>query len=184
MLDVGTEAVHRFTREEYERMVRAGIFDEKHVELLRGMIVEMSPHSPLHDGVVVRLNKLLVLAFGDRADVRPQSSFAAADDSEPEPDFAIVSPGGKPHEAHPRAAWLLIEVAGSSQARDLGPKAAVYAEAGVEEYWVVDAPARTVAVLTDPTPTGYATRRTVRSGEVLRPARFPDVAISVDALFE
>ena len=59
--------------------------------------------------------------------------------SEPEPDLAVVigSPNTYRHR-HPSGSdsCLLIEVADTSLARDMG-KAAIYAAAGVEEYWIV-----------------------------------------------
>src|SRR5580704_11900392 len=86
---------------------------------------------------VTRLNKLLVRALGDRAEVRVQAPFGASDVSEPEPDLAVVPPGSYLDE-HPSRAHLLIEVADSSLQDDRRIKGPLYAAAGVPEYWIVD----------------------------------------------
>ena len=49
----------------------------------------------------------------------------------------------------------MIEVAVTSQAIDLQVKPAIYAGAGLTEYWVLDVPAHEIVVHTDPGPTGY-----------------------------
>jgi len=65
----------------------------ENVELLYGRLVRMSPQGEPHVFSVTRLNKLLVRALGDRAEVRVQAPFGASDVSEPEPDVAVVPPG-------------------------------------------------------------------------------------------
>jgi|SRR6185369_6331229 len=173
---------HRFTRDEYEQVLETEALADMRVELLRGAIVEMTPISPLHDDLVNRLTEMLVGAVGARASVRTQSSFAATEDSVPQPDLAVVPRRTRLGLPHPRVAWLVIEVEVSSPARDFGTKAAIYAEAGVEEYWVVDANARTIVAMRDPRDGVYATR-TERAHGVVPLARLPGVEIDVAALF-
>ncbi len=52
-------------------------------------------------------------------------------------------------------------------------EAAVYAGAGIREYWVVDLSSRSIAILSDPRDGTYETRRTHRGGEPLEPAGLP-----------
>jgi Uma2 family endonuclease len=73
-------------------MVELGLFEGERVELLYGVVVQMSPKGTRHDAVIQRLNQLLVPALIPRAGVRIQSAFAASDGSEPEPDIAIFPP--------------------------------------------------------------------------------------------
>ncbi len=56
---------------------------------------------------------------------------------------------------HPDTAILLVELSFSSLAKDLGPKAWIYARAGVPTYWVIDLRRRQVHVHTEPGPEGY-----------------------------
>lgn len=172
--------VRPVSRAEYDRMVEAGFFADEHVELIRGVIVEMSPQGSPHGVVVTRLTMLLVPALAGRALVRVQLPLAVSHDSEPEPDLAVVAPWPEEGpEEHPRTALLVIEVAQSSLREDRLLKAALYAAAGVPEFWIVNIPARTVEVHTDPDAPGgrYRTLRTAAEDQVLRPAAFPDLAV-------
>ena len=53
---MNTPTLHRFSAEEYHRLVEVGILAPKdRVELIDGAIHDMSPIGPLHGGVVNRL---------------------------------------------------------------------------------------------------------------------------------
>ena len=134
---VPPDRVRRLQRAEYDRMVGFGMFRGEKIELLQGRLVTMSPQGKPHAFSVTRLNRLLVRALGDRAEVRVQAPFGASAESEPEPDIAVVLPGDYLDE-HPRRALLLIEVAESSLQDDRRIKGPMYAAAGVPEYWIVD----------------------------------------------
>ena len=139
-----------FNREQYHRMGEVGILKrDDHVELIRGEIVEMSPMGPRHYAFVNNLNRLLVVRLTDRAIVAVQGPIALAEDSEPEPDIAIIRHRTVPYkerEAFREDALLLIEVAESSLAYDRSTKLRLYAEAGIPEYWVVDCLAESVEI--------------------------------------
>ncbi len=176
---LATERLRPLRRVEYERLGEEGFFDEDdRVELLEGVIVQMSPRGTRHDGALERLVRLFVLALADRAAVRPQLAYAASDISEPEPDLAVVPPGDHDRE-HPSQAFLLIEVSDSSLSKDRRVKTRIYAAAAVPEYWVVDVNAGTIEVRTQPTGDGYAQLRVARAGETIRLQAFPDVEIAV-----
>lgn len=155
--------VHRLDAEHYGRIAASGALDEQRVELIDGIIVEMSPHSPQHSGIIQRLTKHL---SGAAARLRVQLPIQVASDSVPEPDLALV---GEPErmDSHPTHALLVVEVAASSQAIDRGRKAELYAATGIPIYWLVDIPTRLVEVRTDSGPAGYGTLRTIRAGDVL-----------------
>lgn len=175
------ETTRPLRRAEYERLVALGVFEGERVELLYGVIVQMSPHGPPHDSVLDRLTKLFVQGVGDRARVRIQSSFAASDGSEPEPDAALV-PERDYDDGHPDVAYLIVEVAESSLNKDRGVKAKLYAESNVSEYWVVNLVDRRVEVFRAPASGRYTEESIAQKGEVLRPLAFPDLAIPVDAI--
>jgi Uma2 family endonuclease len=113
--------------------------------------------------------------------VRVQSAFAASDGSEPEPDLAVV-PAGDYDDAHPSEAHLIIEVADSSLVKDRGIKAALYAESGVPEYWVVNLPDKLIEVHTDIIQGAYTRVASYRKGQIVRLQRFTDVEIPVDGV--
>jgi len=120
-----------------------------------------------------------VLALSGRATVRPQSSFIAGDTSQPEPDLAVVRTPGSLEDPHPSDAFLIVEVAQTSLAKDRGVKARLYGLAGVGEYWIVDLPSMTIEVRTRPGDGTYAHCRTAAVGEAIGLAAFPDVEIRV-----
>ncbi len=176
---VATERLRPLRRVEYDRLIAEGFFDEDdRIELLDGVIVEMTRQGPRHAATVQRLTRLLILALDTKADVRVQLPFAASEISEPEPDVAVV-PSGDYDRAHPGDALLLIEVSESSLTKDRRVKARIYAEAGAPEYWVIDVASGAIEVRTQPTAGGYTQVRIARPGESIRLQAFPDVEIAV-----
>jgi Uma2 family endonuclease len=101
--------------------------------------------------------------------VRIQLPLALSDDSEPEPDVAVVAPGDYEDE-HPTSARLVIEISDSTLKRDR-IKTGLYASAGIVECWIVNLGARAIEVYSSPDGDRYAEVRTLRPGDVLRPAQ-------------
>ena len=73
---------------------------------------------------------------------------------------------------------LLVEVADSTLQSDCGEKAQLYAEAGIEDYWVVALEQREIRVFRQPTADGYQTKSVVRGDEELRPLAFADAVMN------
>jgi len=170
----------RITRDEYDRMVEAGLFRGERLELWRGVIVPMSPQKSPHASAVQALTRILVTALtpGGRATVRIQLPLALSAESEPEPDVAVV-PWGEYRDAHPSRALLVIEVADTSLDDDRGFKAEEYAAAGVPEYWVVDVRGKTIEVHADVVDGRYTTRVVHASDARCAPRAFADVSVAV-----
>jgi Uma2 family endonuclease len=170
----------RLLRVEYDKLVDLGVFDDEKIELIRGVLVPMSPEGLPHTGVGIWLTRRFMRALDDEYVVRPDKPFAANEDSEPEPDLLVTRED--PFVAHPSSALLLIEISHSSLRKDRGIKRELYGEVGVPEYWIVDVsePGKiSVEVYTEPTSYGYARMVTLRDGEVLRPLHVPiEIAIA------
>jgi Uma2 family endonuclease len=175
---VASARLRPLRRLEYERMAAEGFFEDERVELLDGVIVEMTPQGTRHAVAIERLSHLLFAAVGGRARVRIQLPFAASEVSLPEPDVAVV-PVADYELAHPSQARLIIEVAESSLKKDRLVKARVYAIAGVTEYWVIDIAAKTIEVCSEPVGGAYTQIRAARPGDVIRLRAVPDVEIAV-----
>jgi Uma2 family endonuclease len=165
-------------RVEYERLAELGAFRDEKVELAHGRIVRKNPIGGPHRYGVRHLTEILGQALRGRANIEIQSSFAASDDSEPEPDVAVVSLGDYLDEP-PSEAFLIVEVAQSSLADDRGWKATLYASCGVPEYWIVNLVDDLIEVYREPGAEGYA--RVTRHGrdEELCVPGFEDVVVSV-----
>ena len=172
------ETVRPLGAHEYQQLVDAGVFADEHVELLAGLLVAMSPQGDVHANVTAALIRRLTLALGESHHVRGHSPFRIGTQSIPEPDVAVV-PVAPLDAQTPTIALLIVELADSSLRKDRQVKAALYAAAGVPEYWIVDLNARAVEVHTDPTPDGYQSCRVHVSGDVLRPIELPAVAVAV-----
>lgn len=171
------------TVDEYHQMIDAGVFDEDEpLELLEGALVCRSPQSLPHADAIVYLNRLLVRALPARYDLRCQLPLTLAR-SEPEPDFAIVDRrAARRAERHPTTAVLVIEVAFDSLALDRA-KIEVYAEAGVQEYWIVDVARRRVEVRHRPQRArrAYAEHAVIGRG-TLASVALPSISVPVAAL--
>jgi Uma2 family endonuclease len=175
------------TLDEYHRMIETGILGEdEHVQLITGTLVAMTPQGSSHAVVIQRLNVAFVRAVGDDLAVRPQLPLSLLDDSEPEPDLAVVraadAPLGGPH---PRGALLVVEVAGDSLRFDRQSKAALYARAGIPEYWIVNLALSVIEVLWEPDPANRAYRASAvaAAGDRLVARSVPGLAIDVALLF-
>jgi Uma2 family endonuclease len=178
---VEPERIRPLSRREYDRMVELGMFEDEKIELLRGVLVTVSPQKWQHAAVVEYLVNHFARALPENYRVRPQLPFAASDWSEPEPDLAIVRHDPKLRD-HPQRVALLIEVAESSLRKDRNLKRGIYAEAGVPEYWIVNLAMMTVEVCTEPRDGAYTRIETLCDGAVLRPTLLPGIEIAVASL--
>ena len=165
-------------RAEYDRLVELGAFEDERLELLGGLLVFREPQGALHAGVLGWLSNDLIPKLNGRAHARIQAPLALSDESEPEPDIALVAPGDYRRE-HPSAAMLVIEVADSSLGKDKRIKAPLYAAAGIPEYWVVNLRERVLEVYRAPNGEAYRELRCHGTEESVAPLAFPDLEISV-----
>ena len=176
----------RFTVDEYLRMAELGILSAgERLELIEGEIIQMAAMGSPHAACVSRLTQLLTRGVGDRALVRVQCPIHLSDLSAPEPDLALVRPREDHYaSAHPGAddVLLLIEVGETTVEFDRGAKAALYARAGIAEYWLVDLPASAIDVFREPGTEGYRDVRRYRAGDLLRPAALPALDVLVEAV--
>ena len=164
--------MHPLTIDDVRAMVRAGILSEDDsVELLDGVLVEMSPQSPAHLHAVTRLTMLVVpIAAAAGLVLNPQCPLDVASPiSLPEPDIAVAPAGG--WESYPAGALLVVEVSVTSSAVDLGRKAAIYAAAGIPEYWVLDLEHRRLVVHRDPVDDRYEAVEALTDADVVTAAR-------------
>jgi Uma2 family endonuclease len=133
-------------RTAYHQLGELGFYEGLHVQLVYGTVIDMGSMAPLHANAIRALTRAFVTHSGPAIEVMVQLPIAAADDSEPEPDFAFIRQIKTPSDDHPTTALLVVEVADTSLRLDLGPKAALYAECKVPEYWVIDLKARSTVV--------------------------------------
>lgn len=158
---------YKWSIDRWHELVDSGVLEGQKVELLEGDIVEMSPegveHSFTNESIVIYLrNRLSGLAHVK------ESHPITLDNSEPEPDIAIVKlPLTIYRTRHPYVEdiYWLIEVSQRTLKKDLqqkvttgdtsprrrfGGRALTYARNGIPEYWVIDLKNKKLIVHTQP----------------------------------
>jgi Uma2 family endonuclease len=146
--------------------------------------------SPTWEHANTVMNLILLLApvmqsVGGQIVTAPLDAFFQGADPV-QPDILVILPGwqGRLRQRGPEGAPdLAIEVLSpSSRGRDLLTKRALYARAGVREYWIVDPASRTVEILT-------LERDALRSAQVATGAEsvvsplLGDVAFPLETIF-
>ena len=184
-MDVQTR---RWTRAEYERLVEAEILGpEDRIELLGGTMICKEPQYSPHATSIRLVERALTAAFGPGWDVRSQMPVALDDESEPEPDVAVVPGAPRDYrDAHPTRPVLVVEVALSRLAFDREHKGSLYARAGIADYWLVNLPDRRLEVYRAPVPDGaapfgwrYGSAFTLGPEERVAPLAAPGASVTV-----
>lgn len=164
-------------------MAEAGVFGDHRVELVGGVVYDMTPQSRRHAAALRKTRRALEAVCPEDWEVDVQMPFGAGEDSLPEPDLAIVPRDPAGHAAgHPQAAALVVEISDSSLRYDREHKTPVYARAGIQETWLVNLVQNVVEVYRDPVGGTYRTRLTVGPGEQIAPLVRPDMPIAVASL--
>jgi hypothetical protein len=175
------------TVEKYHQMIDAGILGEDdHIELLEGVLVEMSPQGRQHARFISRFTRIAVPAVGSAHCVRIQLPLTMPPYGEPEPDIAIATVQQEDSsDPHPSTALLIVEVASESLRKDRLVKSRVYARASVLEYWIADVEAQRIEVYQDPDASAerYRHHHIFGRGETLSPQAFPALRLALDELF-
>lgn len=178
----------QLTTAEFGQMLERGAFDhlQRKIELIRGQIRQMNPAGPIHDGLILYLtNWSARVSDPNSVLVSSQTGLNLSRlASQPEPDVMWVRKA-RYLDRHPAAddVLLAIEVAYGRLKNDLLEKAELYAEAGIKEYWVVDAEANCIHVLRNPQRNAYADRSIVKPGEMVHPLVDPNARLDVADLF-
>ena len=160
-----------WTVDEYEEMIERGILrDDDRVELIRGEIVQMTLIGPRHASCVRRLDDLFHDLLGKSVFVSTQSPVRLPDNSEPQPDVALLRRAERAYEQqHPVVAdiYLLIEVSDTTYDSDREVKLPVYAEAGVPETWIVNLEEDVIEVYSELAGGLYQKSRVAARGDTL-----------------
>ncbi len=183
--------IHRWTRREYDRMIDRGVFGpDDRVELLDGLLVVKEPQDTPHAAAIDLVAAALRVAFAPGWLVRAQAPMAADRRSEPEPDVYVVP--GAPRDylrEHPTRPVLVVEVAHSRLRFARTRKAAIYARARVEDYWILNLVDRVLEVHHEPVRLdapggrwGYRSIETLGADETVSSLAASGASISVAGL--
>jgi Uma2 family endonuclease len=174
-------ATYQLSVEHYHQLNEVGVLRHD-VELLEGYLIKKMSKSPLHTFIcqwlVEALRRFIPAGFVIR-----QEQPITTDSSEPEPDVSVVRGASEDYrERHPRTAELVIEVAVNTEEIDLR-KAAIYAEAGVPEYWVVEPRTKRITVFRSPQGRAYGQSTVFEGAQSVAGVALPGFEVSLSALF-
>ncbi len=187
-MGVTSPQVRHWTRTEYYKMGESGIIGpSERVELIEGEIIAMTPQDTPHAVAGSLVEEVLRVAFGPGFHVRSQRPLSLGPDSEPEPDAAVVRGSARDYlKAHPTTAVLAVEISDATLPFDRGKKAALYARAGIPEYWILNLVDRVLEVYRDPGPSparpgdhAYRSVRYFGPSESVTPIALPTASIRV-----
>jgi Uma2 family endonuclease len=175
------DAVLPISVEQYHQLGEAGIL-HANTELLRGIIVDKTIKSPEHSWVVERIAAWFRARVPSGCLVRQEQPLTFAE-SEPEPDVAIVAGSTVDFRAeHPKTAMLVVEVAITSVELDR-EKCEVYAEAGVQEYWLVLPNEEVIEVFSNPVGGCYQAHQQFQTSDTIRSQVLPNIAFPIATIF-
>ncbi|MEM8721814.1 MAG: Uma2 family endonuclease [Cyanobacteria bacterium P01_G01_bin.39] len=174
---------YKWSIDEYHSLIESGLLADKPVELLNGEIIEMSPEREEHSYTNDDVAQLLRDKLKGLAKIR-ESHPITLDNSEPEPDIAVVRLPKTiytQHHPYPQDIYWLIEIFNKTLSKDLTEKSMIYAQNNIPEYWVVDLVNKQLIIHTDPQNNQYAQIKVYKGGTV-SPLAFPDIEIALNQL--
>src|SRR5262245_48776250 len=183
--------IRRWKRVEYDRLIEMGFFPtDDAIELVGGQLIVAEPQGSWHFTAIRAVEEALRALFGQGWDVRVQGPLALDDESEPEPDVAVVPGSFRDYAGeHPARPVLVVEVSESSLALDRDYKGSLYARAGVADYWILNLGDRSLAVYRHPGPDRdaafgwrYESIETVRGDGSVEPLAMPGRRVRVTDL--
>jgi Uma2 family endonuclease len=178
----------RWTRAECEALEASGLFEQERLELVEGELISKMGKNRPHVHSAMLLVEWLVQIFGFRfvnqevpIDVAPEDNPT----NEPQPDVIVLTRESSRFQSRPRPEdlRLVVEIADSSLNFDLTTKAALYARAGIVEYWVLDVARRRLLVHRDAKASGYASIIAYSEQESVAPLAAPQAEFHVADAF-
>ena len=178
----------RWTRVECATLEASGLLDQENLELVEGELISKMGKKRPHVNSFTRLHEWLVQVFGwsfvnaeAPIDVRPEDNPT----NEPVPDLIVLRQDDSHFTSNPQPQdlRLVVEIAHTSLSFDLKVKAALYARAGVPEYWVLDVAGRRLLVHRNPQAGTYADVAAYSEHESVSPLAAPEAHFRVADAF-
>ncbi|MEM9274782.1 MAG: Uma2 family endonuclease [Cyanobacteria bacterium P01_F01_bin.143] len=182
----------KFTIDEYHELVDLGFFTEnERIELIKGEIIEMAPKRTPHSVCNSRLWKELYELIGKQAEIRVQEPIVLLTNSEPELDVVIAKKKSDNYlAAHPTTEdiILVIEISDSTLKYDQEIKLPLYAEAQINNYWIINLVANRLEVYNSPFADAndkfdYRTKNIVLPNEKIAIPGFIDIELPLASVF-
>jgi Uma2 family endonuclease len=178
----------RWTRAQCATLEASGLLEQERLELVEGELISKMGKKRPHVSSLTLVRGWLEQVFGLRfvnseapIDVAPEDNPT----NEPESDLIVLRKDTSHFTSNPRAEdlRLVVEVADTSLHFDLTVKAALYARAGVPEYWVLDTGGRRLLVHRNPRSGKYGDVAVYREQESVSPLAAPQAQFRVADAF-
>lgn len=161
--DATTGQPFRLTIKEFQQAADLNWFADQRVELIEGEVYQKIPMNPPHATALSIAEEILRTIFFSAFYIRSQVPLPIPDGTDVFPDVAITLGSWRDYtrrHPYPSEIALVVEISDTTLHMDRGKKVQLYAEAGIQEYWVEDLNARTLIVHRDPAelPKGFGYR--------------------------
>ena len=177
----------RFTVDEYYKLIDLGMLhDYEKAEIIDGELIRKMPIGDRHATVVDKLTRILVRNLPDEILVRVQNPIRLSDYNEPEPDFVLADLTKYDGNRHPRPSETLvvIEVSDSTLKYDRDTKLELYAEANIQEVWIVNLLKNIVEIHGDLNDGIYQTIKLFKLGEIAKSEIIRELEVEVNKILE
>lgn len=179
----------KWTRAQCEQLDQAGLLEQQSLELVEGELINKMGKNRPHVNAQLFVMGWLIRVFGlefvnseASIDVAPQDNPT----NEPQPDlmvlnqptYRLASSNPRPQDLH-----LVVEVSDTSLHFDLTRKAALYARAGIGEYWVLDVAGHRLFVHREPQAGQYNSVVEYSKHESVAPLAAPESPFLVSSAF-
>jgi len=179
----------RWTLSECDALDESGLLSGQRLELVEGELINKMGKNQPHVISLVLLQALLMGVFGTRR-ILPEAPIDVAPEDNPtnelQPDLVILKrdlSDFTKEKPRPEDLDLVVEVADSTLYFDLTTKAALYARAGIVDYWVLDVAGRRMIVHRDPREGRYLSVTVYSSEETVTPLAAPEARLRVGDAF-
>ncbi len=174
-----------WTRRDCDALEKMGVFDGLRYELIEGELIDKTGMNPPHAMFLMLIASWLNRVFGD-LHVRPQMPIDVRPEdnptSEPQPDLCVTTQPAQRFASRvpsPEDVLLLVEVADTTLDFDTTTKAALYARAGIPDYWVLDVNDRRILVHRSPQSGAYRSLTVYDANEPVSPLAAPEASLRI-----
>jgi Uma2 family endonuclease len=176
----------KFRVDEVYKMVEVGILpEESGWELINGEIIRRMTVGSKHASIVKRLNRIFTKLISVQTIISVQDPIHIDEFNEPEPDIAVLKLRDDFYaQNHPTAGdvLLLIEVSHSTIEFDREIKKSLYAEAGIEEFWLVNLKENIIETYSQPKNGNYRLAQILEPGETIQSKTIENLTLKVEEI--
>lgn len=175
---------YRLTVDDFMHLDETGVFGTDRTELLDGDIIIMNaeyrPHAWVAGELGYRIRRRLE-EIGSNL-YAMAGSVALSEHDMPLPDIVLTC---EPRGAGPiplNSVALIVEISSSTLSRDMREKLAIYARAGMAEYWVVDVNGRIIHQMWLPADSAFEKACEVPLTGIITAATLPGLTVDLTGL--